>query len=81
MEQNKSYSEPSNFHFQLIFSIPIHSKEFVVSKLNCQGKIERWKGKRYFRKILPKCRDVRKELTEIVRNKVTFGLRKSPIIL
>ena len=81
MEQNKSYNEASNFHFQLIFSFPIHSAEFVVNKLNCQGKIERWKEKRYFRKILPKCRDVRKELTEIVRNKVTFGLRKSPIIL
>ena len=76
MEQNKSYSEPSNFHFQLIFSVPIHSKEFVVSKLNCQGKIERWREKIYIRRILPKCRDVRKELWQWRLINPILGRRK-----
>ena len=76
MEQNKSYSEPSNFHFQLIFSVPIHSKEFVVSKLNCLGKIERWREKIYIRRILPKCRDVRKELWQWRLINPILGRRK-----
>ena len=76
MEQNKSYSEPSNFHFQLIFSVPIHSAEFVVNKLNYQGKIERWREKRYIRRILPKCRDVRKELWQWRLINPILGRRK-----
>ena len=76
MEQNKSYSEPSKFHFQLIFSVPIHSKEFVVSKLNCLGEIERWREKIYIRRILPKCRDVRKELWQWHLINPILGRRK-----
>ena len=76
MEQSKSYSEPSNFHFQLIFSVPIHSAKFVVTKLNYQGKIERWREKRYNRRILPKCRDVRKELWQWRLINPILGRRK-----